>query len=396
MTRLPDTHALRPPGFPRQPVLGWRELGRGRAALPSLLDLKHSVRTRSGRSALLLALENLGVGPGERVLVPTYHCPTMIAPVERLGAIPVFYPLTPGGEPDLDFLRGTHGAARALLAAHLFGLPIDMRPIADFCRSRGMALIEDCAHCFFGRRDSTAVGTTGEFAIGSLPKFFPVVEGGVLVSARRAIRAQNLTGSALHRELRAAWDIVDVSARANRLGPIGGLVRTSRRLRSTSNRPAAIEPRPAAAEPSPQQTREEGLLDPLLMPAPLTSVESWIVDRADNACAVTARQLNFRTLADALGDVRGARPLFATCGPASAPYVMPLRLESPEGPYARMRELGLPVFRWDRLWPDTPVLPGDAGASWARSVIQIACHQSLTPEQAAAVAASVRECVLAG
>ena len=43
-----------------------------------------------------------------------------------------------------------------------------------------------------------------------------------------------------------------------------------------------------------------------------------------------------------------------------------------------MRKLGVPVSRWDRLWPGVPALPGDAGKAWSHHVLQLACHQDLT------------------
>ena len=139
--------------FARQPIIVPAMLCRSASTISTLLQLPNIVLTRSGRSALLLALQQLGTQPGDRVLVPTYHCPTMIAPVERLAAIPLFYPITLGGGPDMDFLNALDGRpVRAILVAHLFGLPISLTEVRAFCSERGIGLIEDCAHCFFWRR----------------------------------------------------------------------------------------------------------------------------------------------------------------------------------------------------------------------------------------------------
>jgi aspartate/methionine/tyrosine aminotransferase len=75
--------------LPRLPVLGWAAFaGERQAPLPSVLDQRNVLFTTSGRAAIALALRALGVAPGDRVLVPTYHCPTMIAPVVSTGADP--------------------------------------------------------------------------------------------------------------------------------------------------------------------------------------------------------------------------------------------------------------------------------------------------------------------
>jgi hypothetical protein len=56
----------------------------------------------------------------------------------------------------------------------------------------------------------------------------------------------------------------------------------------------------------------------------------------------------------------------------------------------------VPVFRWDRLWPGTPELAGDAGVVWARHVVQLGCHQQIGGAQLAWIAEVVRKCVQGG
>lgn len=345
--------------------------------MPSLLDLPYKVFTRSGRSALVLALRAAAVRPGDRVLVPTYHCPTMIAPVESLQATPVFYPLTQDGLPDLDRLDALCGAGpKAILVAHLFGLPRRLERVAEFCKTRAISMIEDCAHAFFGSIDGVPVGSTGEFAIGSLPKFFPVIEGGLLASGTRPLDALECQRQPLRAELRAAWDILDVAAGYDRLGVVGSAIRAVTRLTRRADRgtpPLAESP----AEPSSETIRAEGLADPLLQPMRLRATEYLVMSHSELTKITCRRNQNYHAIADALDNATGIRPLFPECGPNAAPYVVPLLTQRPDAAYARMRVAGLPVFRWDRLWPGTPLYPHDAAVDWCRGLIQLACHQSL-------------------
>src|ERR1700694_2284439 len=159
--------------FPRLPVLGWSAFSGERApSVGGVLSARYRRYTTSGRAAIALALRVLKVTPGDKVLVPTYHCPTMIAPVVRAGAKPVFYPITASGGVDLDWLQGADlGGARALLVTHYFGIPQPMLGVRAFCNAHRIALIEDCAHAFFGMSDGVAVGSWGDLAIASLTKF---------------------------------------------------------------------------------------------------------------------------------------------------------------------------------------------------------------------------------
>ena len=76
------------PLVPGLPVLGWDTLrwpGAGAPAdVPCVLDHPRAAYVTSGRAAILLALQALRMPRGSRVLVPTYHCPTMVAPTSAL------------------------------------------------------------------------------------------------------------------------------------------------------------------------------------------------------------------------------------------------------------------------------------------------------------------------
>lgn len=122
-------------------MFGWSTLvGAARADQPCLLDLPGCTLTTSGRAAILLALEALGIGRGDPVLLPSYHCPTMAAPADAIGAEPRFYAINERGTPELQAIEreGTDGV-RAMLVAHLFGLPQPLARIRQWCDARGIA-----------------------------------------------------------------------------------------------------------------------------------------------------------------------------------------------------------------------------------------------------------------
>lgn len=367
--------------IPKQPVAQWAALRRQATETPSLLDLPYRILTQSGRSAIGLALTLLQVPRGAKVLVPTYHCPTMIAPIESHGATPLFYPITDTGLPNLEYLESTSlRDVRAMLVPHLFGLPKQLDGVADFCRAREIALLEDCAHSFFGSAGGKAVGTTGSFAIGSLPKFFPVIRGGILASSTHRIPELRLDATSMLDELRAAWDVIDLAGKHHELGVVGAVARAVSRARhggaSESSQPAK-----AADTIAPDDVRAEGLSDPLLVPRSLRFVEALIVSWANLASVTTQRRLNYARISGLLNGLDDIHLPFPECSDTSAPYVVPIVVNNPDASYARMRSAGLPVFRWDRLWPGAELLPDDTATIWSRQLIQLACHQSLGTDQ---------------
>ena len=105
------------------------------------------------------------------------------------------------------------------------------------------------------------------------------------------------------------------------------------------------------------------------------------------------RQANHHALSQGLFDARGASPLFGPAPDRTAPYAMPLLIDSAtraDRVYAAMREAKLPVFRWDRLWPGTPSLADDSGTAWRRNVLQLLCHQSLSLAEIASICRQTR------
>jgi hypothetical protein len=363
---------------PKHPVVSREGLRKAPTSVPSVADGAHTLWTRSGRSAIVLALRASGIGGGMPVLVPDYYCPTMIAPVELVGAQPVFYPLTARGEPDLEALRRIavpQGAA--LLAAHFFGLPISMRGVREFCDQRQLTLIEDCAHAFFGERDGVPVGSVGDYAIASLPKFFPVLEGGLLAS-RKPAPAVALPAASARAEIKGLWNIAETAAGYRRLPLLGGAVRLAAKLLSVARRETGDDVDAAPGRPPPQAVRAEALADPLLAPARLRRVERWLVDHTQRARLVDNRRRNYLRLAERFAAVRGCRVLFPSLEAGAVPYVLPLHVAAAESVYPVLRTAGLPVFRWDRYWPGSPSAAGLGALDWGHHVIQISCHQDLT------------------
>lgn len=377
--------------IPRGPVFGTTTL-RNVDAMPwHRVDQQGpAIYTVSGRAAILLGLRALGVGQGDRVLLPTYHCPTMVEPAVLLGAAPLFYPIGRSGAPDLAFLEAcdTQGV-KALLVAHLFGLPQDFSALRRFCDARGIALIEDCAHCFFGDTPTgRPVGSTGDFAIASLPKFFPAVEGGCLMVPRGAFELPALGKPSLTGQLRAAWDTVELGAAAGTLGALGAVaaaaVRLKNRLRGHQVQPASAAP----AEPDLQAA-----CDTIRWPRAglrAAATVQWIVRRADVQRIAGARRANYAEFARQFADEPDMWPLFPALAERAVPYVFPLEVDDPETLYRAIRRLGVPLYRWDLIWPGTPSLANDCGPQWSSRVFQLCCHQDMSVADVRKVAAVIK------
>ena len=365
--------------IPRLPVLGWQALGGKKAAgTPCLLDHANLKFTTSGRASILLALKMLRIREGDGVLVPSYHCPSMIAPVVAQGARPIFYPIGPSGGPLLDWLQALDTArVKVILAVHYFGLPQPMALLRRWCDTNNVALIEDCAHALFGASGDRPMGSWGDLSVGSLTKFMPVPEGGVLVTNARAAALPLLHRRTVRAQVKSVVDIVDIAVQFHRLAGLNTILRTglgavravqARMRTSQSHQPLNGTPL--------DDVHGEINLD-LCQQTP-TMASRWVAQIVPRQRIVARRRRHFEALVRAFRERVLLRPLVTSLPDQCAPYVFPLWVAHPDPGYAELRRRGIPVFRWDRLWDGARSIPGDVGVEWSHHILQIGCHQDLT------------------
>lgn len=153
------------------------------------VGVRFAVATSSGSTALQVALEALGIGPGDQVITTPFTFVATSNAILHCGAEPVFVdvdPFTFNIDPNAieDALR-THPRVRALLIVHLFGLPCDMESIGELVSRHELLLVEDCAQAHGAEFRGRKVGSFGHVAIFS---FYPTKnlttgEGGMVVTS---------------------------------------------------------------------------------------------------------------------------------------------------------------------------------------------------------------------
>ena len=165
---------------------------------------KYCVAVNSATAALHLALEALGIGPGDEVLVPTLTFTATAEVVRYLGADPVFVDVEYGSglitAPLIEQALQAHPKVKVVMVVHFAGQAADMPAILEVCRPRGVRVVEDAAHAFPTRCAGRMIGSWGDITCFSFyaNKTITTGEGGMLVTddealARRA-RVMRLHG----------------------------------------------------------------------------------------------------------------------------------------------------------------------------------------------------------
>lgn len=209
---------------------GWLTQGERVAAFErafaQMVGCKHAIAVANCTLALEIALEAVGVRPGDEVIVPALTFVATANAARRIGAVPVFADVT--SEADLtlspsDVASKLSGKTRAICPVHYAGFACDIDAIR--AASSGVAIVEDCAHApgaTLGDKGCGALGAVGAFSFFS-NKNMTTGEGGMLTTdddalaaAMRLCRAHGMTTSTLdrHRGHAFTYDVARVGTNA--------------------------------------------------------------------------------------------------------------------------------------------------------------------------------------
>jgi hypothetical protein len=138
--------------------------------------------TNLGRNALWYGLRALGLGPGDEILMPAYHCGSEVAPVVELGITPRFWQGDASFEPDPAELEPLLGPrTRGLYLIHHLGLAYDAPRWRQWCDERGLLLFEDSAPGWPAALAGVPLGSWGDLALFSPWKTFGLPDCGVVL-----------------------------------------------------------------------------------------------------------------------------------------------------------------------------------------------------------------------
>jgi perosamine synthetase len=363
---------------PILPVLDQADLTSSPRKLPEPWDT--SIFISSARAGIAIALQDTGIDNGEAIWVPSYYCLSMTIPIEKVTCQVRFYPLTESLEIDMSALRRQFSLdIRAIVAPHFFGFPQKSMPeLRAFCSEKGIFLLEDCAHSLLGKYDGKRFGDWGDYSMASLPKFFPVQEGGLLASIHGRIDATTYAPG-MASNLKAWVNLAEEGMQWGRNPPKQGWARLNARRKGE-----ALETTP------PLVTLDSGGDDPESMYAltdesmtrGVTKATKYVVEHSDLNAIAAKRRDNFLYFLDSARGWKQARPIFTELPDGTVPYMFPLELKMPTTQFAALKAKGVPMYRWEHRHPDFHPALCAVGARYATSLIQLPVNQSLTDEEA--------------
>jgi CDP-6-deoxy-D-xylo-4-hexulose-3-dehydrase len=130
---------------------------------------RRGIMVNSGSSALYLAVELLGLAPGDEIITSAVTFSTDIAPMLRSGLVPVLVDVTPDSyQIDVAQIEAAIGPrTRALLVPNLIGNCPDWDLIREIANRHRLQVVEDSCDCLGATLHGTPTGTRADITVTS-------------------------------------------------------------------------------------------------------------------------------------------------------------------------------------------------------------------------------------
>lgn len=313
--------------------------------------------THTARAAIWRGLRAFGLGPGDRVLLPAWHCGSEVDAVLAVGCEPVFYDLDPALQADLDHVETLLArGASAVYVVHYFGFPQPIAEIAALARRHGAFVVEDLALGLYSTDAfGKPLGTRGDFAVFSLVKTLGLPDGGALWIREGRERAETTRRPPHRRILRAVK------------GLIGNQLRRSPRDRAVGVSVSDLN----------RWDRRAGF-DPERDDLDCSALSAGWLALVDHERVRAARRTNYERLRLAVGSGPNVRPLLGPLPPGACPAYFPIWTCDPDAVCHALHAAKIePVRFWRRVHPAADLTAFPKLDRLRREVIRLPIHERI-------------------
>ncbi len=196
---------------------------------------KYGVAVSNGTAALEVAVQALGIGKGDEVIMPAFTIISCAMAVTKLGgAVPVLVDSDPyTWNMNVDEIEAKiTDKTRAIMAVHLYGLPVEMNKILELAEKYHLKVIEDAAEMHGQTYCGKPCGSFGDISTFSFypNKHITTGEGGMVVTddEELAERCRMLRNLCFRKDVRYIHDEISDNYRFTNLQAAVGLAQLER------------------------------------------------------------------------------------------------------------------------------------------------------------------------
>ena len=195
---------------------------------------KYGIAVSNGTAALEVAVQALGIGAGDEVIMPAFTIISCAMAVTKAGAVPILV--------DSDMHTWNMKAeeieakitprTKAIMIVHLYGLPVEADPILALAEKYGLKVIEDAAEMHGQTYKGKPCGSFGDISTFSFypNKHITTGEGGMVVTDDEdlAQRCRMLRNLCFRKDVRYVHDEISDNYRFTNLQAAVGLAQLER------------------------------------------------------------------------------------------------------------------------------------------------------------------------
>ncbi|MBL4806174.1 MAG: DegT/DnrJ/EryC1/StrS family aminotransferase [Rhodobacteraceae bacterium] len=329
------------------------------------------------RTGIHEAIDILGIGQGDHVLVPAFNCGSEIDPILVSKAELTLYPveLTTFINPD-EIASRIQENTKAIYIIHYFGFPQpEMARISELAKAKGIPIIEDCALSLFSKTADNNIENGCDFSVYCFYKYYPVIAGGALVSKHpdlanrftkpfpKNLARKTLVSSILQRLL---------GDRLSRL-----LIDRLKKILRGNQHPAQV-----TKTTSRPDMPADYYFDPIFSHARINSLTKRLLFTYNPLDMVEIRRRNFNLVLKGIKDIEAATPLFQSLPEGVCPLSFPILVSNQQSICNALNDARIDATPWwsgyhsGVDWSDQ-----DAASFLKDNLISLPIHQYLKPEQ---------------
>ena len=126
-------------------------------------QVKHAIAVHSGTDALRIAMDAVGIGPGDEVITTAFTFVASTETIVQTGATPVFVDIDPRTfQIDVAKIEAAiTPRTKAILPIHLFGQLVDVQPLMELACAHNLLILEDAAQAVGSRYQNKPAGNFG-------------------------------------------------------------------------------------------------------------------------------------------------------------------------------------------------------------------------------------------
>lgn len=195
---------------------------------------KYGIAVSNGTAALEIAVQALGIGVGDEVIMPTFTIISCAMAVTKMGAVPVLI------DSDLntwnmnvdEIEAKITDKTKAIMVVHIYGLPVEMDKILKLAEKYNLKIIEDAAEMHGQTYNGKPCGSFGDISTFSFypNKHVTTGEGGMVVTddEKLAERCRMLRNLCFQKDVRYVHDEISDNYRFTNLQAAVGLAQLER------------------------------------------------------------------------------------------------------------------------------------------------------------------------